>query len=520
MTAPQLEPLQLLSDDPIQDQDRDGLGLCNWAQVVASAALYTEGPLTIGVFGRWGVGKTSVLHLAKGMIDESPQAQQREVTTVLFNAWQYEEEPTPLLPLIAAIVQALDTKAGKKGPAVGKLRDALRAALYGLSAEIKGGVPLLGEGTVTLDADKSIERYQALRSHWIDQQVEKSLYFNAFQTLREAQRAGDPQRKHRVVVFIDDLDRCMPEKAMRLLESIKLVLSEPRIIFVLAVDRWVLEAYLDKRFARELGTREYQRGQSYLAKFVQLSLWIPPHEYRFSGLIERTLKERLADSHDDLKPMCAEIGVACGHNPRQLVRFLNDLLVDRFIYRRTNPGKRFSFRTFVAARGVRLQSEAVYSGLLRSPDLRRKLRGCNSPEDVRETIAAELGKLKDGDPRFDVLVRIQASENLPVLLTSGPAKDWLKGEEAVRVEQFLAANRQDEEQDWTRMVTTRALNQIRSSDREAIVAGCQTLSYIDSPLRLEALPILTRLAESDDKRIAEQARWALEKIRPAATKTA
>ena len=66
--------LHLLSDDPIRDHDQDGLDLERWAEVVAGAALGTEGPLSIGVFGRWGVGKTSVLHLARGLIDRSRRA--------------------------------------------------------------------------------------------------------------------------------------------------------------------------------------------------------------------------------------------------------------------------------------------------------------------------------------------------------------------------------------------------------------------------------------------------------------
>jgi hypothetical protein len=509
-----IEPLRLLSDDPIQDQERDGLELCSWAQVVASAALHTEGPLTIGVFGRWGVGKTSVLHLAKGMIDRSDQAGRREVTSVMFNAWQYEEEPVPLVPLIASILQELEERAGKRNEPAGRLGKALRSALYGLSAEVKGKVPLLGEASVTLDADKSIQRFETLSAQWVDQQIEKSLYFNAFRSLREVQRSGDPRKKHRVVVFVDDLDRCLPDKAMRLLESIKLVLSEPRIIFVLAVDRRVLEGYLDKRFRQEFGLSDYQRGPSYLAKFIQLSLWIPPHESRFQSFINRTLKEELADAYEDLVPMCEEIGVACGHNPRQLVRFLNDLLVDRFVFRKAHPREEFPFRSFVAARGVRLLSEGVYYGLLQDEELRHMIRKCRDDEDVRKVVTDELLKVRESEPlRADVLVRIQSSEYLPRLLASEPARQWLEGREAANVDEFLSTERQaDEARKWNQAVTERALEQINSTDRETIVAGCQTLAYIESPLRLRAVPRLFQLTKSEDERVAQEARRTLEEI--------
>src|ERR1044072_1877203 len=202
-----LRPLRLLSDDPIRERERDRLGLAGWAEVLASAALGTEGPLTIGVFGRCGVGKTSVLHLAKGLIEGAAQEKRQQVTTVLFNAWQYEREETPLIPLIAAILQELDRKRGSRSQPLKDLRNALRSALYGMSAEVSGKVPLLGDASVALDAGKAVERYDDLRSRWIDRQVGQCLYLNAFDALRATQR-GPAGSRHKVVVVIDDLDRC------------------------------------------------------------------------------------------------------------------------------------------------------------------------------------------------------------------------------------------------------------------------------------------------------------------------
>src|SRR3954471_6899177 len=91
-----IAPLPLLSDEPIHELGQDGLGLENWARVVAGIALGTEGPFTVGIFGPWGVGKTSILRLAKNMIDRCEQAMQGNITTVNFNAWEYEQESSPL----------------------------------------------------------------------------------------------------------------------------------------------------------------------------------------------------------------------------------------------------------------------------------------------------------------------------------------------------------------------------------------------------------------------------------------
>lgn len=519
MSELDLTPLRLLSDDPIRDNDRDKLGLENWAKVVASAAVGNGGPLTIGVFGHWGVGKTSVLYLAKSLIDRSKQADALGITTVMFNAWQYEKEEMLLIPLIAAILQELDRKASKKKRRDG-LRSALRSALYGMSVKAKGAVPMLGEVDLALDAAKAIERFETLRSHWIDQQMEQSLYFNAFQVLREAQRETAVEGRQQVVVFIDDLDRCFPNNAVRLLESVKLVLSEPGFVFVLAVDRRILESYLEKRFREEFGLKEYQQGQSYLAKFIQLPLWIPPHNSRFESFIDRILDEpALADYKKSLWPMRREISLACGFNPRQLVRFLNDLLVDQYIYRLINRHQRssFPFEMFVVARGIRLQSDFVYQGLLKDHGLCEWIEQRADAETLRDDTARRLVAANPADGNSEVLGRIQAHEHLPAFLTSAVGKAWLREKEGRRkVEEFLSTERKAEESrgrdEFIQRLTERALTQILSEEPEAIISGCHLLSEVESPLRQRAVPRLVELLESTDEHVKEEAKRTLEKI--------
>ena len=56
-------------------------------------------------------------------------------------------------------------------------------------------------------------------------------------TFKEAIEAMSPDKSGRLIVFVDDLDRCLPEKAIEVLEAIKLFLEVPGVVFVLGMDQ-------------------------------------------------------------------------------------------------------------------------------------------------------------------------------------------------------------------------------------------------------------------------------------------
>ena len=146
-----LEPLPLIEDEPVRGLGDDHLNLDSVARIVAGTAVGTTGPFTIGVYAGWGQGKTSALRLARDLI--RTEARYDAIVTVWFNAWQYEQEEHPIIPLVGTIVREVDRarelaergtlKNIAKGVVEGwsRLSRALRAVAYGFSATTKVGVP-------------------------------------------------------------------------------------------------------------------------------------------------------------------------------------------------------------------------------------------------------------------------------------------------------------------------------------------------------------------------------------------
>jgi Cdc6-like AAA superfamily ATPase len=117
-------------------------------------------PLTIGIFGEWGTGKTSLMRL----IEKEVTSVYNNAAAVWFNAWQYEKEEHLIVPLVATINKELEKKEKswkgdlKKG--AGRIRDALRAIAYGFTVKGKIGIPTFSEAEVNLSPKDMIERYQ------------------------------------------------------------------------------------------------------------------------------------------------------------------------------------------------------------------------------------------------------------------------------------------------------------------------------------------------------------------------
>ena len=347
----ELPSLFLFDDEPVRSHHEDALQLQGFSRTIAAAAVGSPGPFTIGIFAGWGQGKTSILRQARSLIDRAPN--QQHAVTAWINAWRFEQEEHPIVPIILSILDGIYQKL-KKGtnPAdpkerfLSKAHRALSAIAYGFGFKGKIKVPLLAEVEVETSVKDMLERYEKLAPQ-PDPLVEKSLYYHAYEILDGVldDEAFENPPFPKIVVFIDDLDRCLPDKALKVFESIKLVLAQRGFVFVLAVDRDVIDAFLTKRYRHEFGlSEEHHHGEQYMDKIIQLALHIPHHEGRFEDYIKNLIaadgasapsiqgKLLKREEREVFAALAKPLAAGTDRNPRSLIRILNRLLTDKFLW--------------------------------------------------------------------------------------------------------------------------------------------------------------------------------------------
>ena len=430
-----MSPLTLINDQPIGENnpfENEGLGFTTYAQVLGEAILNTATPFTIGVFGEWGTGKTSLMRMLEKNIHETAKD---DAVLIWFNAWQYEKEENLIVPLIAHIINELEKqktflKAFEDGGK--KIILALRAIAYGFSSKVKVSFPGVAEIETTVVGKDVIDREEKLAPKAT---LEKSLYYDAFETLSKI-KIG---KKKRIVIIIDDLDRCFPDKTIELLENIKLVLSQQGFIFVLGVSRYVIEGYLKYRYEELYGLKNFD-GRSYFDKIVQLPFYIPPHDSRMKSFSNSILARLDEKNRESLEEMLDIIGSACKNNPRSIIRFVNNLLIDQAINKALVAegifDREIEIGYFAITRSLQQNWSDLFTELIESDQLCKAIAQLHEQGEIEAMAALGLNQatveLDIQKHMGDVARRMVSNKDLSSLLMSSVGKEWLLNDDLRR----------------------------------------------------------------------------------------
>lgn len=335
------ESFRILIDDPAPKPD---LGFDDYAASLAEVVRLSRPQFAVGIFGAWGSGKTTLMQAIQHELDDDPG-----VVCVWFNAWRYEKEEHLIVPLLDTIreetlvwgtkaSEEIEPVARRMASAVGK---AARAVLAGLT--LRAGLP--GAIEASIEANKVVAEW---RQPGPDAETEafepKSYYHASFMGLKAATREftegadradDDATTARRFVVFIDDLDRCLPEKALQVLESMKLFFDLDGFVFVVGLDQQVIERAVQVKYpiaAQEPSNAAstYLSGVDYVKKIFQVQFTTPRIDQGDLPKFLETIGEAAklpAEQRDDLRTVVApQVSYLAGTgsvNPREVKRLVN-----------------------------------------------------------------------------------------------------------------------------------------------------------------------------------------------------
>ena len=251
-------------------------------------------PVTIGVHGDWGAGKSSILEMI-----ETSLAKQNGVVCLKFNGWRFQGFEDAKIALLEGIVTGLLekrptlTKATEKVKSVFQRIDWLKVAKSagGLALTAFTGIPSLVHINTALTTFEAIFRDPTLRpsKDKIDAAFDEAYSLlkpispskNVPEEIGAFRKAFDELLKEakvdRLIVLIDDLDRCLPDTAIETLEAVRLFVFTSHTAFVVAADEAMIEYAVRKHFPDlpdTTGPLTYARN--YLEKLIQIPVRIPP----------------------------------------------------------------------------------------------------------------------------------------------------------------------------------------------------------------------------------------------------
>lgn len=330
--------------------DKDALDFTPYVETLADIIQTGNTPLTIGVFGTWGSGKTSLMRMVKKQLPN-------DFTIAWFDAWKYDKEESLWRAFLLCVLNALKERASLQEKPVEEF-EKLQSLIYrdmeiekvgGVTIDLAklGGVTAKGLAQLSLSfipglsaLTKLVEELQSGAAKSVDEataairrertkiHIEQIQFLEQFQN-RFRELVQEHVKPNRFVVFVDDLDRCLPEKAIGVLEAIKLFLDVENCVFVLGLDQEVIARGIEMKY-RELGAKQDSdnqphftvEGVRYLEKIIQLPFQIPPVEQSDMGDFVHGLSTEWP--HEECPKIFAE---GLGDNPRQIKRTVNTFLM-------------------------------------------------------------------------------------------------------------------------------------------------------------------------------------------------
>lgn len=407
------ETFHILIDDPAP---KLALGFDDYAGALTEIVRLSRPQFAVGIFGAWGSGKTTLMRAVSRDLEAHP-----ETVPIWFNAWRYEREEHLIVPLLDTIREQVLEWAGTVNEpesinGARRLATAFGRAAKAILAGVSMTAGIAGAVEVSLDANRVAAEWARTPGEESPALEPKSFYHASFKALEVAvteffqpwAHEDNQAPPRRFVVFVDDLDRCLPESAVQVLEAMKLFFDLSGFVFVVGLDQAIIERAVEHKYspsppAAAGNYSPHMAGTDYIKKIFQVQLGVPRvDEAQLGAYIDAfgTAGDLLPAQRDDLLatvlPALRDLVSESGRvNPREVKRLVNAYTLQLKILERKLGPWRVTPEAVIALQifGFRSDWRSCYDAFSNNPvEFADGVRGLTGGETTI-AVAAELIEL-------------------------------------------------------------------------------------------------------------------------------
>ena len=317
-------------DNPVKSlkkldgSNNDILETESYARALAKFSIECGTPLTIGVQGEWGSGKTSMLHMMQDIIENEDVKCGRttckgsEAYKIIWvNTWEHSLLKTPEESLISVIEEIIN-------------EISLIDGSWKSAQKAKNALSMLAKGAIRVGTSVALgkEAAEEIGNSLNGQNSIRSLRMSLEESISNIV-SKDANNIQRFIIFIDDLDRLDPTVAVMILELLKNIFNIEHCVFVVAIDYQVVVKGLKSKFGEPNEHNEWE-FRAFFDKIIQLPFMMPIGDYNLENYVENLLEETSYFNKKEMSVLKSSklsriVKLTIGTNPRALKRLVNSL---------------------------------------------------------------------------------------------------------------------------------------------------------------------------------------------------
>lgn len=242
-------------------------------------------PSCIGLYGDWGSGKSSLMHMCMKKLED----QKDDTVCLLFNGWLYENYDDAKTAILSSILDGIKENRTLRGMALEIIRTLYQSVdkfklikggiKWGVDLALTGGIGSIANLTMKSVIKESKKVLGELDEEAVIKDIKEKLdYKELREDIKEFRKKFaqliEEAGIEKLVIFVDELDRCSPNTILDTLEAMRLFLFNGKVAFIIGADERHVSYAIKTKF-KDIEGINMDIGKEYQEKLIQYPIRIP-----------------------------------------------------------------------------------------------------------------------------------------------------------------------------------------------------------------------------------------------------